>query len=113
MTDDRLWLRFDDRPFAAGELIRPPGFVPTQSQDPGRRGQLSIHRLHIVRAANPDRLPQTNWNDPERWCYQVTPQPPLERDPDRTQLDAFDSWICQAATVVRILLTPQTLAWAT
>lgn len=107
MIDDRLWLRFDDRQFAVGDLIRPTGFGPDYWQDPRQRDQFCSDRVYIVRAASPDRLPHSSWNDPGRWCYQVAPKLPVERDRDRSHRDVFDSWMCQSAIVVQVLRAPR------
>jgi hypothetical protein len=106
LTDDRIWLRFDDRQFAIGAIIRPAGLVPPQWEDLDQLGQFRKNRLYIVRAAAANRVPLASWNDPQRWCYQVDPERPLERDPDPTHLDLFDSWTCRTAIVRRILHQP-------
>jgi hypothetical protein len=105
-ADDRIWLRFDDRQFSVGAIITPAGLLPPQWEDLDQRGQFCKNRVHVVRAAAPDRVPSTTWNDPRRWCYQVDPEPPLERDADPTHLDIFDSWTCRTAIVRRILHEP-------
>ena len=107
MPDDGLmWLRFDDRPFAIGDIISPTGYLPPEWQDLYDRGQLRTDRVYIVRAAGPDRVSRTGWNEDHRWCYEVDPQLPLEQDPDPNHRFMI-SRMCPTATVISILRTPQ------
>jgi hypothetical protein len=106
MTDDRMWLRFDNRSFAVGDNITPCGYRPPQRRQAHKPRQFRQDRVYIVRAAGPDRVAPAAWNDLDRWCYQVDPAQPLERDGDPTHFDIFDSWTCRSATVRRILRKP-------
>jgi hypothetical protein len=106
MPDDELmWLRFDDRPFAVGDTISPTGYLPPEWQQLYERGQLRADRVYIVRAAGPDEVSRTGWNERRRWCYQVEPRLPLEQDPDPTHRFMI-SRMCRTATVISILRTP-------
>jgi hypothetical protein len=106
MIDDRMWLRFDDRPFAVGDIISPRRPLPPEWRDLGEYGRFRHDRVYIVRVASPDRLAPASWNGLDRWCYQVDPVLPLERDPDPNHSDAYDSWACRSARVRRILRNP-------
>ncbi len=106
MTDDRMWLRFDDRPFAVGATILPRALLSAEGPYLDQRRRYRQDWVYIVRVASPDRLTPAAWNDLDRWCYQVEPALPLERDPDPNYFDAYDSWACRSAKVRRILRSP-------
>jgi hypothetical protein len=107
MIDDRMWLRFDDRPFTVGDTISPRRPLPPHWQDLYQRDEFCLDRVYIVRAAGPGRVARASWNDPQRRCYQVDPELPLQRDPDPTHLDIFDSWTCPTTTVISVLREPR------
>jgi hypothetical protein len=110
MIDDRMWLRFDDRPFIVGDTISPTGLLPPHWQDLYQGDELCLDRVYVVRAAGAGRVARASWNGPQRWCYQVDPEPPLQRDPDPTHLAIFDSWMCPTATVISVLREPR-ITW--
>ena len=102
LPEGMVWLRFDDRQFAAGQIITPTGFVHPDWQDLYERGHFRKDRVYIVAAPSPEHVSKATWNERPRPCYQVDPQLPLELDPDPTHA-GMPSRMCKSATVIQVL----------
>jgi hypothetical protein len=108
-SGDCMWLHFNRRPYQVDQQIQPDGVVSPEREDLYRRGQYRPDRIYIVWAESLVRVSRAAWNDADRWCYQVEPEGQLERDPDLTHRNVFDSWMCPTVRVIQILREPSSL----
>lgn len=106
---DGMWLHFSPHRFIDGERVVPPGVVVGPGRrDLHQRGQYRADLVYVIRASGVEFVSLTEWSGTDRWCFEVSPEQPLERDVDPTHR-GFDSWMCPAAIVLGLVRTPLAL----
>ena len=100
-----VWLHFSPVELDVGDRVVPPGRVSPKRADLAARRQYRADRVYMVRALDCKHVPLTDWSGPDRWCYEVDPEGPIEADSDPTHRH-FDSWLCPSALIVAVARPP-------
>ena len=105
-ADYRVWLHFSPIKLGVRDRVVPPERLSPKRAALAARRQYRADRVYIVRALDCQHVPLTDWSGPDRWCYEVDPEGPIEADPDPTHRH-FDSWMCPSALIVAVARPPR------